>query len=190
MKYIPIVLIILTAQLYAFGQSKTPKFPLDDKTGLITFSDVLHYDGKTKEELYTILRMWFAKTFVSANHVIQMEDKDAGILVGKALTKVFHKTLLVVHDHGHIIYTMSIYVKDNRFKYEINNFYHEGNPINSVPDYGRCEDMINTKHKTMGISNQKMYNQYLNKLMSDMEELVKDLKAHMDIEINRESSEW
>lgn len=179
----------------ALGQKETPKLPIDSSTSKITYSDVVFVDSLVnKQELFSRAREWFAKTYKSSTSVIQMEDKESGIIVGKALMNVYHKALGSNFPSGYINYTISIYIKDGRYKYEIIDFYHTGQYVsggNRIPDYGICENMINTKDKTMGISYQKTYNYYLYQLDNNIKALIAELKAAMTTKAsNNKEEEW
>lgn len=167
----------------AFGQKETPRLPIDSLTNKITYSEVVSVDSlDSKQVLFSRAREWFARTYKSSIDVIQMEDKENGKIVGKALMQVFHKALGTNFPSGYINYTISIYIKDGRYKYEVTNFHHTGQLVsggNRIPDYGICEKMIKTTDKTMGKSHQKMYNYYLSQMDDRIEDLISDLKTFM-----------
>jgi hypothetical protein len=123
-----------------------------------------------------------------------MEDKDLGKIIGKALIQVYHKTLGTTYSGGYINYTIAIYTKDGRYKYEITDFHHTGQYVgggSSVPDYGICEKMINTTDKTMGVSYQKIYNQYLSQMDSNIRNLIADLNDAMSAKaIKPTDNDW
>lgn len=177
-----------------FSQKETPNLPIDSTTFKITYSEVVYVDSLVnKQELYSRAREWFAKAYKSSTNVIQMEDKENGKIVGKALLEVYHKALGSNYPGGYINYTISIYVKDGRYKYEITDFYHSGASYSGgrIPDYGVCEKMINTTDKTFGMSNQKNYNQYLYQMDNHIKELITDLKSAMSKkEANSKKDDW
>lgn len=178
--------IVLMAFFYTnvSAQKDTPDLPIDSASGKITYTDVVYVDDNAnKSELYSRAREWFAKTYNSSNNVIQMEDKESGKIVGKALLQVYNKAWGMKGEAGYINYTISIYMKDSRYKYEITNFHHTGQYSNgtTIPDYGVCENMINTTDKQLGVSYQKQYNGYLNTMNDNINALIADLKNAMSI---------
>jgi hypothetical protein len=186
MKQLTLTTAILLMTFGLFGQKQkdvTPTLPFDDETKRITYSEVVTVDSSTsKNELYSRGREWFAKAYKSSTDVLQMDDKESGKIVGKALMQVYHKALGSNYKSGYINYTISLYLKDGRYKYEITNFHHTGQYVgdgNSIPDYGVCEDMINTTKKTMGMSYQKTFNYYLTQMDENIKDLILDLKATM-----------
>lgn len=158
-----------------FSYKTFAQLPIDSTTHLITYSEVVNENG-SKDELYSRAREWFAKTYNSAQNVIQMDDKDK--IVGKALMQVYHKAFGKDHISGYINYTISIYFKDGKYKYEITNFYHTGEYIGdgyTVPDFGSSESMINSKKKIY----QKTFTYYLSQLDKNVNILIAGLKQGM-----------
>ena len=188
-------LLTLLSVSSVFGQKETPKLPIDSSTSKITYSEVIHVDSlANKQELFSRAREWFAKAYKSSTNVIQMEDKESGKIVGKALMQVYHKALGTEYQGGYINYTISIYMKDGRYKYEVTDFHHTGQLVsggNRIPDYGACEKMINTTDKSMGVSYQKIYNYYLSQMDNNIKDLISGLKAAMSTKTtNTKKDDW
>lgn len=54
-----------------------------DKNKSLTYTQVIDCGEQTKEQLYITLNHWFVESFNDANSVIQLNDKDAGVIIGK-----------------------------------------------------------------------------------------------------------
>lgn len=54
-----------------------------DKNKSLTYTQVIECPGKTKSQLYITLNYWFSASFNDANSVIQLNDKDAGCIIGQ-----------------------------------------------------------------------------------------------------------
>lgn len=54
-----------------------------DKNNALTYTQVIEAPDKTKEQLYILLNYWYSATFNSGKAVIQLNDKDAGVIIGK-----------------------------------------------------------------------------------------------------------
>ncbi len=54
-----------------------------DKNNALTYTQVIEAPNKTKEQLYILLNYWYSATFNSGKAVIQLNDKDAGVIIGK-----------------------------------------------------------------------------------------------------------
>lgn len=109
--------------LVSFG-SPTPTagatagvWPVDSLTGLYSFKQVVKAEHVSKAELYTRGREWFARTFRSADQVLEMEDREAGKLIGKAYSPF--------RNGADCWYTVIVQVKDGKYKVEITNIYYK-----------------------------------------------------------------
>lgn len=113
--------------------------PVDEK-GNVVFSEVVEIQDVAKDILFIRGMEWLAKTYRSSKDVIQMEDKEAGKIIGKGLTIVYVKVLGMKFDAGPMRYTIAMYFKDGKFKYEFSNFYHEGNRLEKIGAGGAIEN--------------------------------------------------
>lgn len=141
-----ILLLLILFPIVTLAQSKEKStlnlkdaIQIDKETNKVVFEEVVSVDSTiSKTELYFRAREWFANTFKSANDVIQMDDKEAGKIIGKGTKQ--YTTSFVINIYQNILYyTVNISVKDGRYKYIISNFktsqlpsYHGGV---SMPGY-------------------------------------------------------
>jgi hypothetical protein len=114
-------IIVVLLSLTANAQN----WPIDKETGKITFTEVVTIDSATKNDLYLRAREWFAKTYNDSKEVIQVDDKETGKIIGKAIYRV-NVHSFGIHPGGIVNYTILLLVKDGRYKYEITDLYHEG----------------------------------------------------------------
>ncbi|AGN89388.1 DUF4468 domain-containing protein [Flavobacterium psychrophilum] len=115
-------------------------FPLlmfsQESSGKLTYKNVIKVDSlKKSSQLYMLSRSWFAEKYNSAKDVIQFEDKEEGKIIARGSFN-YNSNVFVYSNatKGHITYTLTIIVKDGRYKYEASNFTHQGNPENIVGD--------------------------------------------------------
>ncbi|MCZ8216643.1 MAG: DUF4468 domain-containing protein [Cyclobacteriaceae bacterium] len=97
------------------AQTKHSLPVIDDK---INFSEVVVVDSASKDELYTKAKIWLAENFISANDVIQFDDKENGIVIGKGIIRVKEGGLTPRIKIWR--FTVKIQVKDGKYKV---NFY-------------------------------------------------------------------
>ncbi len=115
------ILAVLINAIQTYSQEI--QLPRNPETNLIEFSDVIILDSTIiKVELYNRAREWIALSFISANDVIQMDDKDAGIIIAKCNIPISDGGMYLVE--GKVEFTVKIQMKDGRCKYWFNNFYH------------------------------------------------------------------
>jgi hypothetical protein len=122
MRYFLLVLVMI--QSVCFGQL-IDELPKDDK-GNLFYTEVVTVDSISSKELYLRARQFFVDNFKSANDVIQVDDKEAGVLIGKGLSQYYIKIAGVNNGPHQLWYTIKIMVKDGRYKYEIYDFFHSG----------------------------------------------------------------
>jgi hypothetical protein len=98
-------------------------YPLDAKTGSLIYEEVVTIANYNAADLYKFLKQWVSEAYVSANTVIQLDDKENHILIIKGLftTNLFGK--LGSYDH-----MLKIETKDGRFRYilTIYGYYSKG----------------------------------------------------------------
>ena len=93
-----------------------------------SFSAVVTVENTSKNELYNRAKIWFAKAFISSKYVIQLDDKENGQIIGNG-SIIYNAPagLPGLNFSGHFTFTITIEVKDNRFRYTFENFSHEAN---------------------------------------------------------------
>ena len=115
-KIILLSLVAISFNTIVYAQ----KIPIDSASGNAMYKETIKIDD-TKDKLYLKGKEWLANTFKSAKEVIQMDDKEAGQIIGKRNMEVSIRGNYA----GHINYTIALYFKDGKYKYEIKNIYHE-----------------------------------------------------------------
>jgi len=105
------LIILLLLPLFNFAQTE--------------FTEVVQVDSTTKKTvLYSNSLNWFAKTFKSANNVIQMKDAETGKVIGKGILSAAPKSMGVKGD-GSTWATITITSKDGKYKYEFTEIYFQ-----------------------------------------------------------------
>ena len=92
----------------------------------ITYSEIIKVDSVNSQQLYLRAKIWFVHSFVSAKNVIQLDDKEAGKLIGKGVFDVNTSILPKAKTNaGFVEFTVDIQVKDGRYKYTFTDFWHK-----------------------------------------------------------------
>lgn len=94
----------------------------------LEFSQVIKADSVKRENLYIALKEWVVTSYNSPKDVIQMDDKDAGLLICNGVINYSPKKITHLSYKGIIKYSLKIQVKDNRYKVDISNFVHQVDP--------------------------------------------------------------
>jgi len=112
--------------------------PIDPETKLITYQGVVEVSSVNKADLYVRALSWVAMAYKSANSVIQMQDKEAGQIIVKGVINASG-----MGDYtGVVRHTLSIYIKDGKYKYVLTNFTHDAAGASGVVSGGALEQPI------------------------------------------------
>jgi hypothetical protein len=148
-------LLIALSFAPAFAQ-----MPLSSETHKFTYTEVIDTPG-AKDDIYLRARKWFLNTYNSAQDVVAFDDREAGQISGSGS---FDISLLMGLQRT-VKYTVTIDVKDNKFRYTFTSFYiHWHNTTNDVHAFEEAP-----------MSRDKLYS----KTDEHMRALIADLKKQM-----------
>ena len=126
MKKLISIAIVILSSVSCFGQTI---MPIDSITNKITYQEVVELPNLTAEKLYLRAKEWFSSAFVSGKNVIDFDDNKGFKIIGKGTINIIFKNELGnVGDGGNVSFTLSLFFKDNRYKYIITDFIHEQSP--------------------------------------------------------------
>jgi hypothetical protein len=80
------------------------------------FSEVVEMPGKTAGQLYSTAREWFAKSFISADNTLLMDDLISGKIIAKGSIPISEGQATRV---SYANFTIKVAFKDGRYKSEI-----------------------------------------------------------------------
>lgn len=96
--------------------------PIDAENQQVTYQGVVEVPGASKDQLFDRALEWMAKTYQSANDVVQIKDKEQGKLLAKGGILFFTESKVPA---GFVMHTQTIYVRDGRYKYVMTGFKHQ-----------------------------------------------------------------
>lgn len=164
-------LLYLLGTLMSFGLT-AQDLPKND-SGEVEYTEVIVVDSASADQLYTAAKLWFAESFKDANEVLQVQDKEAGELLGKGLfyipTNRFGYTAIGL---GFVRFQISISVKDGRYKYSFSNFIHEGGK-QQIYDCGPLDNEKPT------VCSKKIFIEVKEKTNDQINNLIESLKSSM-----------
>ena len=110
---------------------------LDPEERAVTF---VYQHARSKNDAYVAANEWIAKNYASPKDVIQMQDKEAGTIIVKAVYQYIWVFDPVSKNSTpvNVDYSLSVYVKDKKMKTEFNTGPVEGA---GVPKYIPKEEM-------------------------------------------------
>lgn len=166
-------------------------FNLNAQTGPVplSYTEVVQLSDSTpKSDLFLRAREWFNERFKSSKEVLQINDKESGELVGKGIMEVSYTyNMLGKHEQwADVHFTLSVWVKDDRYKYELSNFN-----VPALLDGGGLYSSDDYQYKYPGIGAKKSQEFYLAiKAATEKkaQELIQSLKLKMATK--SKSSDW
>jgi hypothetical protein len=174
--------LFIAALVCSASVSLAQSLPVDPDTKLITYSEVVETPGVNKNELYVRANTWFTRTFKSAKSVLELQDKEAGKLIGKGLLSVMVKVPIVgATDAGTVATTITILCKDGKYKYVIDNLSHE-RPYGPNTEYWVSAGALEKEKPEAGMMrrpNKKEWNDIKTAIDKDIMSLTADLKKSM-----------
>ncbi len=101
-----------------------PQLPVNAETGLISYNGKSDSPGSTMNELYSKALAWANSYYKNPADVIREKDPGKGKIVIKARYRLHNEPDKkgTVTSAGDAMYTMTIEVKDGRYRYEITRF--------------------------------------------------------------------
>ena len=180
MKYLLIVLLLYPS----FVSAQNIVLPLDSISGKITYKEVVK-DSLTKDELYIRTKEWFARSFTSAQDVLQMDDRQAGKLIGKGTARGFNNSALLSNGFT-LYYTVSIILKDGKYKYEISDFLAKNDYMNGITNSDEKYPLENLLHNDRNKKKNGEYRDfmvgYINAIDTAGKSLAESLKKALKLQ--------
>jgi hypothetical protein len=123
-----VIIIIMTIVTFSLKAQEKLFDILPLKNDYVTYSGVVEVDSIDKKDLHKRAKKWFVNNYKSANDVIQLEDIENGEIIGKGYFTISYYTR-----DPRISHTISIFVKDGRYKYVITDFSYSDNQNEKFP---------------------------------------------------------
>tara|TARA_R110002167_G_scaffold242708_1_gene448316 strand:+ start:282 stop:791 length:510 start_codon:yes stop_codon:yes gene_type:complete len=160
------------------------EFPINEKTGKVSYEGVVKVEGASATDLYIKANEWFAMAFNSANNVIQMQDKDAGKIIGKGLFKVAKSG----YPNGVFDFTIMFTAKEGRYKYVITDISHDKRGSNLNGSGGAIEnDKPACGSMKMG---KKHWGKLKEKARIELTALSDELTKYMSANNSEDNDDW
>lgn len=199
MKKIFLVLFILIYTV-SFGQSAKEmlkeiqgKWSLDDNNN-VTVVRIIEVPNMSKDEIFQRALNYFTYNYVSGKSVIQTQDKEAGVIVGKGLYDNVHRGINVFTMNVSAWHILRIDVKEGKARAIVTLLQYEKKIVsrNSAPSYSTSyiaqEYPINPKGTNKTIMAKAFYKTFkkANSTLENLEKTIKEGSTSKDIE----NSDW
>lgn len=141
---IKFLLPFLLVPFIGFAQKTTIDLPIDEATNKISFTKVVEAPG-SKHKIFELLRTWSTTTSDIKEKNIKVADSTSGEIVVECKQPIFSLGVSFCY----VKYSITFYVKDNKYKSIIRSFNHEGcnrgDGYGIMPSYGALETMLDVQ---------------------------------------------
>lgn len=117
------MLAFVLSTLHSTGQKLLGILPTEG--GRVTYTEVVEVETATKDQLYRILRRWFAAAYRDSKNVIEIEDVENGEIFGKGNTKAVWMVTFYAEQPLTVWHSIHCEVREGRYKYTITDFIIE-----------------------------------------------------------------
>lgn len=174
------------SRLSDYDPDDTNPLPLDPQTQLITYQGVVEVPGVSKADLYARAAAWAAKTYSTTENAIQQQDPQAEQLVVKglrpAVTRTMYAGVLRTSYAGVVRHTLTVYVKDGRYKYVLTDLAHDAAGTPNLNSGGPLEQERANLFGYVGIGSKKAWDELKVDATRDARHLTASLQAAMTLQ--------
>ncbi len=179
-----IVAIALMLGFFTSNAQTVPTdLPIDQETKQAKWEGVVDVKEIKKDELYDRGLNWVNTFYTNPVGVLKSQNKETGEIEGKARFKLNTKDKKgVVSPNGGIVeYTIHLYFKDGKYKYEITRVHFV---TNSYYDVSKWLD------KSQANYNEAAFNYNLEQTIEYMEKLEDSLDEAMKKSLEKKKGDW
>lgn len=174
------------AKLSDYDPADAEKLPIDAATQLITYEGVVLVPGVSQADLYARATGWAAKTYTATTTGLVRQDPAAGQLAvqGMRLAVTYKEYAGVLRSSyaGVVRHTLTIYVKDGRYKYVLSNLTHDALATPNLKSGGPLEKENASLYGYAGIGSHKPWTDLRVAATRDVRHLLTDLEAAMTLQ--------
>ena len=156
------------------------------ENGSVEYSEVVQLPEISAENLYLRAKTWMADNFNSAKAVLDLDDKDSGLLIARGNSSVFVRMLGFNHEYK-LNFSLKVECRDNRYKdtiYKLSIYiapsqYNPGGEVDLKVSFPANEgaDISKNRKKVKAA------------VVSSMQSTLTSLKKYM-VSSNASSSDW
>lgn len=160
--------------------------PLDPQTQLITYQGVVEMPTVSQADLYARALAWVAATYPAADKVLEQQDPQAGQLLIKGrrpvVTRALYEGVLRSSYAGVVRHTLTIYVKDGRYKYVLTDLTHDALGTPALHSGGPLEQEKANLYGYAGLGSKKAWDELKTDATRDARHLTESLRAAMTLQ--------
>jgi len=124
-KIILVSLLFLISQ-FCFGQTEPWWAPITiNEDGLIEMVVNYELETKSQDQLYSITKVWLSQAFKNSNNVIEVDEKESGIISGNGNVSFNWGNVLTGLHSDPLFFTFKCQMKDGKYRLTVNNLQNE-----------------------------------------------------------------
>jgi len=180
-RLIILLVIILLSGCVPLESNKIQDQPSGINSQELAYTEIIQVPGAKKKDLYLRARDWFMKTFYVGTNVMKIQDPENGELVG--YSTIIHEESTVFNPYqcaaGTVHYTIHVWVKDGRYKYDISRFYHVSKCANVNPYWNINKFYQSGPSSAMDNIQKENYRRVKYHVVNSIDALIVSLKSNM-----------
>jgi hypothetical protein len=167
-----IILLLLALPMLSISQNyDIPK----DERGIITFEKIITVENKTQKELYLLARTWFAEKFRSANNVIQMDNEESGVIIGKGSSEIYIVAIGIPVKFT-MYFTLKIFAREGRSRLILTDIYYENYNEGKLIRNSAEDMMLSKKSLRKDGTPKNINNQYREQTIASKQKIFKSIE--------------
>lgn len=181
-KLLLVMCLICTSSLLVAqkaGDLPIPNLPVDEKTKLVTYQEVVQEPGSI-QELYDRAMIWVKKFYPNYGEVIKSSDREKGVIELRSSVKIYVPLKDgSKHFKNVVYYNFKIECRPDRYRYTITDFNEKA--VAAAP----IERWFNTEHEYW----EPNWYHWLNQINDDIVKVISDFEEGM-LPVEEEVDEW
>ena len=158
--------------------------PIDAQTKHITYQEVVQVPGVSQADLYARAAAWVAHTYNTADQVTQHPETGELAIEGRRTVtlRTTYANVLRGSYAGVVHHTLTIYVKDGRYKYVLTDLAHDASGVPNLRSGGPLELDHASLFGYAGLGSQKPWEEIKVEANRDARNLMAELQAAMTLQ--------
>ena len=192
MKKIFILVLALSGfVICANGQKKKKEsiIPIDSSTNRFAYDGIVKEDSISQEELYKRAKLWMVTNLKSSDKMTSIDDQSHESITGTGNLTLQTRSLMlaVIYEDAFVNFKMSIFLKNGKYRYRIENMTHSYDEKTSTGNGGHTTSSRNSNlEETAMPKRQKLYTEVNEKFLA----LIASLKTAMHSSALPPKADW
>jgi hypothetical protein len=158
---------------------------VDSSTNLISYMGVVEQPENSSDSLYIRAKKWAEKTFKGGKSLYEVDKKNQKIVINGFLPAFAYGNKYGKRPIGKYQFKMTIWFKEERYKYAVSNLVHEGTKANIGSTPRNYFEYYYTS-----LTNLKGNDQLLRYANKDINAMIDDFKKAMKDPLLVDEDEW